>query len=114
MADNISVSVSLAKIRQLLTSLYGEARGAATFQQISLLIDHYQKRMPEPHQDQLRHSDAVLITYGDQVTRPGEAPLDTLSRFCEKRIAHTVTSVHILPFYPYTQTTAFRWWITRW
>ncbi|MES1923941.1 sugar phosphorylase [Salinisphaera sp. T31B1] len=49
----------------------------------------------------------VMITYGDIVQRPGEAPLHTLGRFMADHLAHTIAAVHILPFYPESSDDGF-------
>lgn len=51
--------------------------------------------------------DAVLITYGDQISAPDEAPLQTLHRFARERLKGVFSGVHILPFYPYTSDDGF-------
>ncbi|MEM8934760.1 MAG: alpha-amylase family glycosyl hydrolase, partial [Acidobacteriota bacterium] len=51
--------------------------------------------------------DVMLITYGDSVERPHEAPLRTLRSFVRKHLADTVTGVHVLPFYPYSSDDGF-------
>ncbi|MBL8094676.1 MAG: sugar phosphorylase [Anaerolineales bacterium] len=55
----------------------------------------------------LSERDALLITYGDQVTAPGEAPLRTLAQVCDERLQGLVSGVHILPFYPWTSDDGF-------
>ncbi len=49
---------------------------------------------------------ALLITYGDQVTHPGESPLATLASFLDAH-AGVVTGVHVLPFFPYSSDDGF-------
>ncbi|MPZ88464.1 MAG: sugar phosphorylase, partial [Nitriliruptorales bacterium] len=51
--------------------------------------------------------DVVLITYGDQVTEAGRAPLATLADFLTQHVQGVVTGVHILPFYPSTSDDGF-------
>lgn len=51
--------------------------------------------------------DCLLITYGDSITRPGEKPLQTLKRFLDKQCAAAISSVHILPFYPFSSDDGF-------
>jgi len=51
--------------------------------------------------------DAILITYGDSLTAPGEAPLQTLRRFVQRYLQNAFSSVHILPFYPYSSDDGF-------
>ncbi|MDX2004933.1 MAG: sugar phosphorylase [Meiothermus sp.] len=51
--------------------------------------------------------DAMLITYGDQISAPDEVPLQTLHRFARERLKGVFSGVHILPFYPYTSDDGF-------
>lgn len=44
--------------------------------------------------------DAILITYADMVQHPNEAPLHTLNQFCKKYLKKSISTIHILPFYP--------------
>ena len=50
---------------------------------------------------------AVLITYGDTVSRAGEAPLATLRELLDERVGDVVTDVHLLPMYPWTSDDGF-------
>jgi sucrose phosphorylase len=49
----------------------------------------------------------VMITYGDIVQRPGEAPLATLKAFMAENLADSIASIHILPFYPHSSDDGF-------
>ncbi len=51
--------------------------------------------------------DVVLITYGDSVSTPGEAPLKTLRTFCTRHLKGAFSTVHILPFFPWTSDDGF-------
>jgi glucosylglycerate phosphorylase len=51
--------------------------------------------------------DAFLITYGDMVSQPGEAPLRTLGSFLRAHAGGVVRGVHLLPFYPYSSDDGF-------
>jgi glycosidase len=55
----------------------------------------------------LTQRDALLITYGDQVQEPDEAPLHTLGEFLEEHAAGAVSGVHVLPFYPSSSDDGF-------
>ncbi|MDW8327918.1 MAG: alpha-amylase family glycosyl hydrolase, partial [Anaerolineales bacterium] len=70
-------------------------------------MEAYRGRIPTPSTTTLTERDALLITYGDQVTAPGEAPLRTLADFCARHLADVVSGVHILPFYPWTSDDGF-------
>lgn len=96
------------EIQQLLTAIYGHETAAAIRPRLDGLIDHYrhliQPRSTSYYFDQ---GDAVLITYGDMVQRPGEPPLRTLSRFLNGHLKDVVSCVHLLPFYPYSSDDGF-------
>ena len=51
--------------------------------------------------------DAVLITYGDMVQAPGEKPLATLKRFADTRLQGAFSTIHLLPFFPYSSDDGF-------
>lgn len=51
--------------------------------------------------------DVMLITYGDSLQRPGEAPLATLSQFLDDELEGAVSGVHVLPFYPFSSDDGF-------
>ncbi len=55
----------------------------------------------------LDQRDVVLITYGDTINKAGEKPLATLRRFLVNRLQHVVSTVHILPFFPYSSDDGF-------
>jgi glucosylglycerate phosphorylase len=51
--------------------------------------------------------DAVLVTYANQVTSPGERPLRTLHGFLRQHLAGLVNTVHVLPPFPSTSDDGF-------
>lgn len=88
-------------IRLLVIELYGPVEGAAAFEQIVMRLDAFRERTTPPSRDALfTEQDVILITYGDLLTREGEAPLATLLEFVRTRLADVINTVHILPFYP--------------
>jgi sucrose phosphorylase len=62
---------------------------------------------PPAHQNNWDESDVVLITYADTVQQAGEKPLVTLHRFLGDCLADSISSVHILPFFPYSSDDGF-------
>lgn len=50
---------------------------------------------------------AILISYGDMVSRPGEAPLATLGKYLCRHAAGLLGGVHVLPFYPWSSDDGF-------
>ena len=53
------------------------------------------------------HRDMILITYGDSIIREGEKPLQTLLEFLNGHVGEVISSVHILPFFPYSSDDGF-------
>lgn len=94
-----------ARMQAHLEFLY-PGRGAEVLQQLQALIG----RTSVPHRaGGSSEKDAMLITYGDQISNPagGEAPLQTLHHFARTHLAGAFSSVHILPFYPCTSDDGF-------
>ena len=55
----------------------------------------------------LGERDALLITYADQISEPGQSPLRTLAEFSARHLAGTVSGIHLLPFYPWSSDDGF-------
>jgi sucrose phosphorylase len=51
--------------------------------------------------------DVVLITYGDLLVSENRTPLRTLADFTEVFFRGVITTLHILPFYPYSSDRGF-------
>lgn len=51
--------------------------------------------------------DAVLITYGDSVCSPGKPPLSTLRQFAARHLTGAFSTIHLLPFYPWSSDDGF-------
>jgi glycosidase len=94
-------------LRARFERLYGDAADTC-MERLRMTIGRYgvglEHEKPESLWD---HTDSVLITYGDTVRASGEMPLETLNRFCDERLQDTVSTVHILPFFPYSSDDGF-------
>lgn len=98
-----------ARLRASLERLYPEPEAGRTSERlVALLSEHLAEHPPPADAPALfDETDVVLITYGDQVTEPGRAPLATLADFLDTHVAPTITGVHVLPFYPSTSDDGF-------
>lgn len=92
------------RIHDHLIALYGLEAGGAAFAHLAARLA---LSSPQGSVGALTQSDAVLITYGDQVSEPGAAPMRTLTDFCRKHLQGVVSGVHILPFFPYSSDDGF-------
>lgn len=91
------------KIKQKLSFLYPD-QSDKVYQRLMALIDGNPAKSPESLA--VSERDVMLIVYGDHVRRADEAPLKTLHDVLG-RLALPLTSVHILPFYPYSSDDGF-------
>jgi glucosylglycerate phosphorylase len=95
------------RILAALIDLYGEQKSAFVCAQIQSLIDRYKTKISPSSHKGFSQEDAILITYGDQVQRAGEKPLQTLAAFCNKYLEASVSGIHILPFFLYSSDDGF-------
>lgn len=51
--------------------------------------------------------DSILITYGDSIYEEDKAPLESLSDFLDVKLNDAISTVHILPFFPYSSDDGF-------
>jgi sucrose phosphorylase len=98
-------------IHDHLTFLYGQERSADLTQRLTSILDQFQQDYPEISKRSLKErvteKDAILITYGDMVQKPGSSHLQTLAEFLEHHVSDTISSVHLLPFFPYSSDDGF-------
>jgi sucrose phosphorylase len=98
------------RLRERLGRLYGPERLPGLMSRLELLEGRYGVGQcpEEPCSDRLwDQTDAVLITYGDMVSKEGEPPLRTLRGFVEAHLEGAVSAVHVLPFFPYSSDDGF-------
>ncbi len=101
------------RIREHLAFLYGADRAPDLMRRLEAILDAFHRRNPRlagngpARRDRLTEKDAVLITYGDQVTEPGKRPLVTLTEVLERYVADAISVVHLLPFFPYSSDDGF-------
>ena len=91
-----------------LTALYGASTGRTACGRLCALVERYRALLPSPAvREAGGEGDAILITYGDQIRAPGEAPLRTLADFAQRHLSSLISAIHILPFYPYSSDDGF-------
>ncbi len=94
-----------------LTFLYGAAQAQAVYTKLGALLDSFAAKHPEwaeqTPQPRFSEEDSILITYGDMVQKPNYTPLATLANFLKGTVADVISTVHILPFFPYSSDDGF-------
>ena len=93
------------RMKLRLARLYGREQAEQLSDRLYMLIGRYGVTAANggsaaAARNRWSHRDAVLITYGDMITRDGERPLETLKNFCDRRLCGAINVVHILPFSP--------------
>jgi len=98
-------------IADLLAFLYGELTAREILPRLDAII---RRRAPSIRAARggrefapLNESDALLITYADQVREPGAPPLQTLAAILDAHLADVVSGVHLLPFFPSSSDDGF-------
>ena len=101
-------SAKLKAIRRRLVSLYGLERADHLLERLYLMIGRYGVGVEGVRKPKgLSQRDAVLITYADMVSSADERPLVTLREFCTARLKGAISTIHLLPFYPWTSDDGF-------
>lgn len=100
-------SMSQTSISDLLTQIYGADAASKIEPDFRKLIETYRGRIPTPADSFLTERDAMLITYGDQIRLSSQPHLQTLTQFCQAYLHDMISSIHILPFYPWSSDDGF-------
>jgi len=95
-----------ARIKNLLSQIYGNHTGALAFERLAPLIKDIPKADSGPS-DYFSEKDVFLITYGDTLIKEGQKPLATLSDFAGRYLKDAVSTIHFLPFFPYSSDDGF-------
>ncbi len=99
------------KLFDHLAFIYGADNAPRLREELLDILKSYQAKHPEfakpSSTRRVSERDAILITYGDMVQKTGEAPLQTLSGFLKKYFGDVISTVHILPFFPFSSDDGF-------
>ncbi len=88
-----------------LTKLYGEQEAALTADKMEERFCRFEGM--QPRGGWLTEKDSILITYGDTLVKEGEPGFATLHGFLKKHVGDAISTVHILPMFPYTSDDGF-------
>lgn len=100
------IMTSAESIPFLLQRIYGNKIGPLACDRIMPLVQAAAKR---PHTQPIGFfkGQNVLISYGDTLTRQGERPLATLHQFARTFLKDAASTIHFLPFFPYSSDDGF-------
>jgi glucosylglycerate phosphorylase len=88
--------------------LYGEIIALDFYWKINKVINEYRDIIqPRGEEIAFNQKDTILITYPDIVANPKKPPLKTLGTFLSKWVLGTISTIHILPFFPFSSDDGF-------
>jgi glucosylglycerate phosphorylase len=105
-----------ARIIEKLTVLYGDLDAHAYYWEVERLMQVHHAHKPSDmleaeagfdERDRFTEEDVVAITYGDLIDSPNTHPLQALSIIFENLFRGVFSTVHILPFFPYSSDRGF-------
>jgi glucosylglycerate phosphorylase len=92
-------------IRIELEAIYGVRKGAEAAERIMALVDR--RRVKDSGRRAMTQQDIILITYGDSLRREGQRPLAVLKDFADRYLQEYFSTIHVLPFFPYSSDDGF-------
>ena len=100
------------QLQEHLTFIYGPGIGESVFEVLQAQLADFQRQYPELKQaidptERVTETDAMLITYGDQLQEPAKPTLQSLAEVLDRYLKGVISSVHLLPFYPYSSDDGF-------
>ncbi|MBN1403465.1 MAG: hypothetical protein JW942_03230 [Opitutales bacterium] len=102
--------LKMQKIKSRFARLYGRENADRLTERFAMMVGRYGVGIDtqnQTHGPLWDHNDVLFITYADMVRSEGERPLSSLRRFCTKRLKHLISTVHILPFCPWSSDDGF-------
>lgn len=95
-------------IRHYLYQLYADDQADDAYDRLHTMIAQASQKIEARTTDvPFSERDIVLITYGDTMQAEGQTPLQSLRQFSTEYLKGAVSTIHILPFYPYSSDDGF-------
>lgn len=108
-------TVALTPREQLIHRLEHHLSQVYSEQQVQYVVNKVMSIMrfdsyiahPKPHHNPWTQQDAIVITYADSIKNSHEPPLRTLRDFLRQEMSGFISSVHVLPFSPWSSDDGF-------
>jgi glycosidase len=103
--EQITIKNVKKDLQQILAGVYSPAQLSELLPQLVKVVSNFQTF--DDKKVWVDQNDIMLITYGDSIQKPGEAPLKTLHNFLNGHAKNMLSAVHLLPCFPYTSDDGF-------
>jgi len=97
---------SIDTIDRILKRLYGQKDGSLAYDRILGLMERF-PASKKHGKGYFSQEDVVLITYGDTLHKEEELPLVTFHEFARNYFKGVFSTIHFLPFFPYSSDDGF-------
>ena len=97
---------NFAEVKRFLKKIYGDREGELALERIVPLIERLSVKKSDK-EGYFSQEDVVLITYGDSLLGEGQVPLVTLHDFANTYLKDAISTVHFLPFFPWSSDDGF-------
>ena len=96
------------QIRTRLAFIYGSLNADELLDRVEVIAEtHREQHQPKSRDTLWDERDVILITYGNSILDDNQKPLSVLNRFCRDHLNDAVSTIHILPFFPYSSDDGF-------
>jgi len=90
-----------------LARIYGEHQASILLDELICLLQNFAVRQPPVSGERWTQQDVILISYGDTLQQAAVPPLQTLKEFLDRHLRGLFSTVHVLPFFPYSSDDGF-------
>jgi sucrose phosphorylase len=99
-------------LKKKLNYIYDQKTAEEFYPKLEEFILDFAEKHPELRDEnhnsaRLTEVDSVVICYGDHIQSAAENPLQTLNKFFKNNLKESISTVHILPFFPYSSDDGF-------
>ncbi len=99
------------RLYEHLSFIYGEDQASNHTERLYKILTKFTRDHPKmreyAEQERISERDTILITYGDMIQEDGKPSLQTLAELLKDTLADVVSTIHILPFFPYSSDDGF-------
>ncbi len=105
-----------AQLYKRLKFIYGKEKADEYLPELERILKVYYAHKPDELKEREKHfipeerftqKDIILITYGDLIMGGDDTPLKALEKFCDSYLEGEISTIHILPFFPYSSDRGF-------